>query len=200
MTGFALRPAAHSFAAALVALLCVASGGAWGQSEGETQQVVIVGTIPGLGNGGGGGVGGGAGKGGPSTYRTEPGSVVAALPKDPTVLPDARCNPLTTEATKTTTSRTDATNRFMAANQLFTAINARLGPSVAAKVIGRLPTARYGNELEPVFTVTYVDGGSEGWVVATALPATLIIEGNVPNSLKDGSGVPESCPGSASGG
>lgn len=139
-----------------------------------------------------GGVGGSATGGGEGIGGSEPVEVAAV---DPTKTPDARCNPLATEATKKTTSVAPAESRYAAAQQLYTAISARNGGTGAA-AIGRSPQYNYYGTMRPTFTMTYADGGSERWVVSTLVPPALIIDANVPGSLKEGSGEAAACPSS----
>lgn len=136
---------------------------------------------------GGGPVGFGEGIGG--------GVEVEVAAVDPTKSPDARCNPLATAATKATTSTAPSESRYAAAQQLYTAISARNGGTGAA-AIGRSPQYNYYGTMRPTFTMTYADGGSERWVVSTLVPPALIIDANVPGSLKEGSGEATACPSS----
>jgi hypothetical protein len=108
--------------------------------------------------------------------------------------PDARCNPLATSSTRNTFSTSDANDRFLAAQQLLSAITAQTGVTGAQAAVKGSPKALYDGVLTPTFSVTYGDGGTERWFVATLVPVTLIINGNVPDSLKVGSGKPEQCP------
>lgn len=135
----------------------------------------------GFSHGGGGGDGGGAGA-----------TTVAAL--NPAAIPDARCSKLASNPTKAVMSTADATARYLAAQQLFSAIAAQNGGRDLKAAVANSPRAMYNGRLTPTFTMTYADGGSERWIVGTLVPMTLIVEGNIPDSLKTGSGQPEPCP------
>jgi len=102
-----------------------------------------------------------------------------------------------TAITKSTTSKSDGTDRFLAAQQLFTAIIGAQGGMLAIKsVIANSPPAYYGGKYVPTFTVTYGDGGKEQRMVAPGVSPSLVIDGNI-GPLPAGDGVLQSCPASA---
>jgi hypothetical protein len=111
---------------------------------------------------------------------------------------DVRCSTIATAATKSTTSRSDPTDRFIAANQLFTAIRAYNGAIGIKAVISGSKPALVDGKYVPTFTITYIDGGKERWMVSPSVPETLIIDANVAPP-PDGDGVPKACPTSPQG-
>jgi hypothetical protein len=56
------------------------------------------------------------------------------------------------------------------------------------------PDFLYNGTKQFTFQVTYADGGKERWVVGSFISSSLIIEGNVPNSLVVGDGTIQPCP------
>jgi hypothetical protein len=108
---------------------------------------------------------------------------------------DIRCNALVTQVTRSTTSHSDATSRYLAAQQLVSAIKGVQGGSAAlSTATGATPKHLYNGRMTPTLAVTFADGGSETFIVGTLVPFTLIIDLNVPGSLKLGDGVPKPCP------
>ena len=119
---------------------------------------------------------------------------VAAAARNPLLSTDMRCNRLTTPTTRQTTSLSDPTSRYEGAQQLFTAIAGAEGGMLGIRaVIGASPPKLYGGKLVANFTVTYMDGGSESWVVHPGVTPSLIIEANLPPA-PSGNGIPKPCP------
>jgi hypothetical protein len=128
----------------------------------------------------------------PGDGGAETGSGVA-LGKDPTSK-DVRCNGFATADTAATTSKSDATSRYLAAQQLYTAIVAQKNIIARNSYLKTLPTVDYFGQKAYAWSVTYADGGSEQWAVVPGLPATLLIDGNYPGTLVQGSGEVQTCP------
>jgi hypothetical protein len=120
-------------------------------------------------------------------------SEVAAATVNPLLTTDIRCSAVATDATKQTTSQTDLTGRFLAANQLFTAISAANGVLGARLAIAASPPQLLEGKYVATFSVTYADGGSERWAVAPGVAPTLMIETNFPPP-PSGDGVAKACP------
>jgi hypothetical protein len=112
---------------------------------------------------------------------------VAAAVTDPLNSSDARCNVNASQATRQVTSRSDITDRYLAAFQLFTAIQSYKGiAGVRAAIAGSTP-ATYGGKVASTFTMTYMDGSSEKWAVAPGIAPALIDAGNIaPAPVGDG--------------
>jgi hypothetical protein len=145
-----------------------------------------------IGAGPSSGPGGGYSPPAPGDGGSGSGSNVA-LGKDPTSK-DVRCNGFATADTATTTSKSDPTSRYLAAQQLYTAIMAQKNIISRNSYLKTLPTVDYFGQKAYAWSVTYADGGSEQWAVIPGLPATLLIDGNYPGTLVQGSGEVQACP------
>ena len=111
---------------------------------------------------------------------------VAAIKLNPATTPDVRCNMNASMSTRSTTSHAAPTDRYMAAQQLFTAIQAVDNSRSLRGILRDGGSTVYNGKREFTFRVTYADGGSESWISLGTAPPTLVIEGNVPNSLIQG--------------
>jgi hypothetical protein len=112
---------------------------------------------------------------------------------DPYNTSDIRCSAAATPPTKATTSKDDKTGRFLAANQLFTAIRAYRGALGIKAAIGASKPELWEGRYVPTFSVTYIDGGTEKWVVSPGVPQTLVIDAHLPPE-PSGDGIPKPCP------
>ena len=104
-----------------------------------------------------------------------------------------RCNVGATPATKTTTSSHSATDRYLAAAQIFSWIVAQQGIAGARAVIAGNPSAMWNGKRAATFKVTLADGGVESHVVAPGLAPTLIIDSALPPP-PTGDGIARPCP------
>jgi hypothetical protein len=111
---------------------------------------------------------------------------------DPKTRPDV-CNVLATETTRQTTSTMPSEARFIAAQQVFTAISALNGGTGARDAIGGSPPVMRNGRLTPTFTFTFADGGKETFWVGSLVPPSLIRLDSVPGSLTQGTGNVQSC-------
>ncbi|MES2633556.1 MAG: hypothetical protein V4669_11325 [Pseudomonadota bacterium] len=117
---------------------------------------------------------------------------VAAAVTDKKGSSDARCNVLASQATKTTTSKSDQTDRYVASLQLLTAIRAEKGVAGVRAAIGGSRPGLLGGKMVSTFTMTYVDGGTETWPITETLPATI---SDMPlGPPPSGDGVAKPCP------
>lgn len=105
---------------------------------------------------------------------------------------DVRCSAVATAATKSTTSKSAAYDRFLAAEQLFTAIKAWQGGIGAKAAIAGSDPYLVDGKYVPTFQIYYIDGGKERWLVAPGISPTLIIDGNV-GTPPQGDGIPKPC-------
>lgn len=120
-------------------------------------------------------------------------SEVALATTDPLNTTDVRCSAVASSNTRQTTSMSDTTERYLAAYQLFTAINASKGLFGIRAAMGGSPPELYNGKYHATFTITYIDGGSEKWVVAPGISPSLLFEANVA-PLPSGDGVAKPCP------
>ena len=118
---------------------------------------------------------------------------VAAATRNPYRTTDMRCSKGASDTTRQTTSLSGADERFVGAQQLFASINLHEGFSGLRAAIAASPPRLSGGKLVATFTVTYMDGGSESWVVAPGVSPSLIISANLPPP-PNGDGIPKPCP------
>jgi len=124
---------------------------------------------------------------------------VAGIKLNPATTPDVRCNMNATEMTRGTTSHADLTDRYLATHQLFSVIQAVDNARSLRGILRDGGSITYNGKREFTFRVTYADGGSESWITLGTAPPTLVIEGNVPNSLIQGDGTVKNCPATSGG-
>lgn len=118
---------------------------------------------------------------------------VAKATTDPLNTTDIRCSAVVTADTRAVTSKSDSLVRWQAAFQLFTAINAVKGLAGIKAAMGASPPEMYQGKYHATFSVTYIDGGSEKWVVAPGIAPSLIIDAHLPPA-PNGDGNPKPCP------
>jgi hypothetical protein len=112
--------------------------------------------------------------------------------KNPLTRPDT-CNAGATQTTRETTSQQGPEARWTAAQQVFSVIYAVRGLSGVREALRGSPQVMDNGRLTPTFTFTYADGGKETFVVATLVPATLVVMSSLPGSLVTGSGEAKAC-------
>lgn len=118
---------------------------------------------------------------------------VAMATTDPLNTTDIRCSAIATADTRSVTSKSDSLVRWQAAFQLFTAINAVRGLAGINAAMGASPPELYQGKYHATFSVTYIDGGSDKWVVAPGVAPSLILDAHLaPAPVGDGE--PKPCP------
>ena len=113
--------------------------------------------------------------------------------KSPRTTNDVRFSSLATDSTKATTSRSDSTSRFIAANQLYTTLRVATGAAFGLRaIISRSLLRLIDRKYQPTFTVIWADGGIENYLITPGLENSLIIESG--NLTSEGNGVVQPCP------
>ena len=115
--------------------------------------------------------------------------------KSPRTTNDVRCSSdeIASPATKATTSLSDSTSRFVAANQLYTALRVATGAAFGLRaIISRSLLRLIDRKYQPTFTVIWADGGSENYLITPGLENSLIIESG--NLTSVGNGIVQACP------
>lgn len=119
--------------------------------------------------------------------------------KSPTGIPDVRCNLGASQATREITSRSAHTDRWLAATQLYSFINAQHPEQrPAAGNIRNSLSMFFNGGKRPTFTITYADGGREAWLIVPNSSVSLDQSGTS-QMISQGDGQQKPCPQGARG-
>lgn len=103
---------------------------------------------------------------------------------------DVRCVPTLTPAAKTTTSQNSTTDRWLAANQLYTTVQG--SAQIFGFLFNRRPmiTNPADGRAYQGYRVTYADGGQETWYVSpnAQYSSVKLLDQPMDGSLKPGNG------------